>query len=287
MKRLPSRIRQCSALKCLDAIPLSGRLDLTFGFSSMNRGNSLDRYYRYRAASYDDESPWMRNQRLLTSHLHWADIKPTAVLDVATGTGIIASLFKDPRTTVVGLDYSTAMLEFAGNRLKHLVRGSGQCLPFRDNQFDIVTCRQGLHYLLTHTALDEFFRVCRRVVVVSEIICLSEHDVRWWWPICKVLSPGRLTIFTIESLVNLIQEAGFHDAVVVRHETKNSLRKWIGKRPLSSDVVERLTSKFHNAPDRIKNSYGVRRKRHDFEYLEHWAIVTARKDQSKCGTQRG
>jgi SAM-dependent methyltransferase len=54
----------------------------------------------------------------------------------------------------------------------HWVCGDGECLPFRDESFDTIIVRQGLHHLMKyHAAISEFFRVCRlggRVLIIDE-----------------------------------------------------------------------------------------------------------------------
>jgi demethylmenaquinone methyltransferase / 2-methoxy-6-polyprenyl-1,4-benzoquinol methylase len=79
------------------------------------------------------------------------------VLDVATGTGLVAAaLVRSSGCAVVGLDQSPEMLARAKGRLRanpqlaariELVRGEAESLPFADRDFDHLTFAYLLRYL--------------------------------------------------------------------------------------------------------------------------------------------
>ncbi|RMF10198.1 MAG: ubiquinone/menaquinone biosynthesis methyltransferase [Candidatus Neomarinimicrobiota bacterium] len=93
------------------------------------------------------------------------------VLDVATGTGDVGLALRKryPTVRVVGLDYAYRMVvrSRAKTRRKGVtgfpaLQGDGECLPFRDDQFDALTISFGFrnigHY---EVALEEFARVLK------------------------------------------------------------------------------------------------------------------------------
>ena len=94
------------------------------------------------------------------------------VLDVATGTGLVAqALVRRYGCSVVGLDQSAAMLEAARTRLARdaalgervsLVEGEAERLPFADGEFDHLTFTYLLRYVDDPAAtLRELARVVR------------------------------------------------------------------------------------------------------------------------------
>jgi demethylmenaquinone methyltransferase / 2-methoxy-6-polyprenyl-1,4-benzoquinol methylase len=94
------------------------------------------------------------------------------VLDVATGTGLVASeLVRRGRCEVVGLDQSDDMLAGARARLQNesslaahvtLVRGEAERLPFADAEFDALTFTYLLRYIDDRAAtLRELARVVK------------------------------------------------------------------------------------------------------------------------------
>jgi demethylmenaquinone methyltransferase/2-methoxy-6-polyprenyl-1,4-benzoquinol methylase len=108
------------------------------------------------------------------------------VLDVATGTGLVARsaerILGAPRS-VIGLDPSRAMLEEARRKAASpLVQGVIEHLPFDDGRFDFVS----MGYALRHVAdLGVAFRECLRVLrpggrlLVLEITRPGSAAGRW------------------------------------------------------------------------------------------------------------
>lgn len=93
------------------------------------------------------------------------------ILDVATGTGRVPELLLEQPTfhgRIVGLDASRRMLRLAWGKLQPfahrtaLVQQTAVPLPFRDDQFDAVTCLESLEFFPDDTAaLREMVRVLK------------------------------------------------------------------------------------------------------------------------------
>jgi demethylmenaquinone methyltransferase/2-methoxy-6-polyprenyl-1,4-benzoquinol methylase len=98
-------------------------------------------------------------------------VAPTAgarVLDVATGTGMVAAeLLARTDCTVLGIDQSAQMLaaaraRFAGNSRVELLEGEAEALPFADQSFDALTFTYLLRYVDDPAAtMRELARVVR------------------------------------------------------------------------------------------------------------------------------
>ncbi len=97
------------------------------------------------------------------------------VLDVATGTGRLATALCDAGARVVGVDFSMPMLEAGAQRADRagvaFVNGDGTRLPFAASTFDAVTIAFGLRNLPdTVGGLRELLRVTKpggRLVVLE------------------------------------------------------------------------------------------------------------------------
>jgi len=101
---------------------------------------------------------WYRRQVLARAGLKSGD----RVLDIATGTGVVAREAVSITTSVVGLDPSIGML-LAGREKARItnVQGKSELLPFRDASFDLVT----IGFALRHFAdLEAVFTECARVL---------------------------------------------------------------------------------------------------------------------------
>lgn len=99
--------------------------------------------------------------------LNELDIKNNyAILDCCTGTGDIPNIIKHkyPETKVIGIDFSSKMLEIAKKNVNEVEFIEGDCtnLSFSDNLFDIVTIFFGLRNIENQDkAISEMKRVLK------------------------------------------------------------------------------------------------------------------------------
>ena len=114
--------------------------------------------------------PWYRRMALTRAGLG----PGMHVLDVATGTGLVARealRLIGPSGSLVGLDPSAGMLEQASGLHIPLVRGLGERLPFGTGQFDFVS----MGFALRHVAdLEGLFREMHRVLKPGGTACILE-----------------------------------------------------------------------------------------------------------------
>ncbi len=99
------------------------------------------------------------------------------VLDVATGTGLVAAELVRRGATVVGLDQSEAMLARARARLNGratFVQGEAESIPFADGEFDALTFTYLLRYVDDRAAT---MRELARVVKPGGAIGMVEFGV--------------------------------------------------------------------------------------------------------------
>jgi demethylmenaquinone methyltransferase / 2-methoxy-6-polyprenyl-1,4-benzoquinol methylase len=146
------------------------------------------RYDELAAALSLMQDPRWRRAMVATLGAHEGE----RVLDVATGTGLVAQeLVRSYGCRVVGLDQSAAMLERARRkraadpslaRRFELVLGEAESLPFEDGEFDHLTFTYLLRYVDDPAAtMRELARVVRPG---GRIACLEfgVPDGVWLWP---------------------------------------------------------------------------------------------------------
>jgi demethylmenaquinone methyltransferase / 2-methoxy-6-polyprenyl-1,4-benzoquinol methylase len=123
------------------------------------------------------------------------------ILDVATGTGMVAFALAQQGCEVVGLDQSEAMLGAARARLAkspqladhvRFVRGEAEHLPFGDGEFDALTFTYLLRYVDDRAAT---MRELARVVKPGGRIGMVEFGVP--------ARPGLRTLWRIHTRVGL------------------------------------------------------------------------------------
>lgn len=151
-----------------------------------NRSNneSLEKFSRISVREFFDRTdsretlPFGFRQQLpllrtvIANHLRNTDAH--RILDVASGTGELSKLMMEilPSSNCTLLDISLNTLREAWSGLR--VQGHGQNLPFLPHVFDVVLCRQGLHYMDLSKALSEFSRVLSQQ---GTLIIANE----WWF----------------------------------------------------------------------------------------------------------
>ena len=163
------------------------------------------------------------------------------VLDVATGTGLIARLAArrvTPGGAVTGLDLNEGMLKAArqfplppGVTIDWR-QGSALALPFSDGAFDVVLCQQGLQFFPDRV---KALREMHRVLVSGGRVALSvwtgpspyfvaqrEGLARHVSPEAATSSAAAFTLGDSDELSGLLKLADFHDVVV--HHVRMTLR---------------------------------------------------------------
>jgi ubiquinone/menaquinone biosynthesis C-methylase UbiE len=163
------------------------------------------------------------------------------VLDVATGTGVVARLAARrvaPGGSVTGLDLNEGMLEVA-RRLAlppgltvDWRQGSALALPFSDGAFDVVLCQQGLQFFPDRLkALQEMRRVLASVgrVAFSVWTGASPYFVAQREGLARHVSTEAATsiaaAFSLgdaDELRALLETAGFRNVVI--HHVRMTLR---------------------------------------------------------------
>ena len=163
------------------------------------------------------------------------------VLDIATGTGVVARLAARrvrPGGTVTGVDLNEAMLEEA-KRLplppglavdwRH---GSALALPFADATYDVVLCQQGLQFFPDRLkALGEMRRALvsggRLAVSVwtgpsPYFVAMREGLARYVSPDATISGAAAFSLGDAAELRGLVEASGFRDVVV--HHLRQTLR---------------------------------------------------------------
>jgi demethylmenaquinone methyltransferase/2-methoxy-6-polyprenyl-1,4-benzoquinol methylase len=170
------------------------------------------------------------------------------VLDVATGTGMVAAeLLGHCECTVVGIDQSAEMLaaaraRFAGDERVELIEGEAERLPFADQSFDALTFTYLLRYVEDPAAtIGELARVVKpggrvgslefgvpplaparaawRVYTAVGLPVLGRLASREWSAVGRFLGPsirGFYERHPLERIVGYWRAAGLIDVTVRR-----------------------------------------------------------------------
>lgn len=240
-------------------------LELAREFLAGGMADSLTReFWAIRAKRYQ-EVEWAQRNDYIKSVVDAAELHASdRVLDVGTGTGVVAHSIAPHVTEVVGIDISPDMLEWAKasaapNEVFDL--GDVRKLLYEDASFDKVVGRMVFHHILPDpiAGLLECHRVLRPggLMVLSEGTPPDEH-VRDWYTEMFALKEERLT-FLEGDLRNLMLRAGFdiHKVVVVV-TPKVSIRNWLDSSGLSEEIRNRIYQMHLDLDERGKQLYNMR-----------------------------
>lgn len=227
----------------------------------VNKVNYNGNFWKIRSQHYN-ELEWANHRRYLDAFIKAGDFKKTdTVLDVGTGTGIVAHAASSLIMQVIGLDKSQAMLEHSnwyGNM--YFIKRDILNPIFADETFDKITCRQVFHHILKHQqkAMD----ICYRMLKKSGAMIFSEGV-----PPTKRVKDNYIEIFRLkekrvifyeEDLVSLMEKSGFQNIrPKIVYLRKMSVRNWLSNSGMPQVIQEKIYRLHKNAPDYFKEDYNM------------------------------
>lgn len=193
---------------------------------------------------------WYRRDVLTRAGLQQSD----RLLDLATGTGVVARAAAEITRTIVGADPSIGMLK-AGRGKFARVQATSEALPLDDASFDFIT----IGFALRHFAdLHAAFRECRRVlrpggrILILEITAPESRVARALLAAYMgALVPALMTLVTLrprvgklmryywattrdcvrpDAILGALRESGFDDAK--RHVSLSIFSEYSARLPL-------------------------------------------------------
>jgi ubiquinone/menaquinone biosynthesis C-methylase UbiE len=217
---------------------------------------------------------------------------PGGLLDVGTGTGVLASAAREAGwSPVVGVDRSVPMLRMAAERADHAVAADVVDLPIRDGSFEAVTVAFALHVFPKYdTALFDMLRVLRPGGRFGSVTWAAGDDefTRAWRAVAEAYATKDLLIDATRraapweerfadpaKLDETLRDAGLRDVKVGRRQYRvsSSIDDYLAGRETSAqgrflhDVLgEKLWERFRSRveeefrsrfPDPLGDTYDV------------------------------
>ena len=173
----------------------------------------------------------------------------TKVLDLCSGTGLVAAAAALRGAASIGVDFSSAMLAEARRAYPYLRfdEGDAEALPYPDRSFDTVVANLGIHHVSRPvTAIAEALRVLRPGGRLAFTTWATPADnVAWRLLFDAIRAHGNLAaadappsggnLGTSEAVLNLLRDAGFATRLAARVS-----REWLVATP--RDIVVALAS---------------------------------------------
>lgn len=235
-------------------------------------------HFNQRALQYESSARWVRDVRLLKTIEEMADINnKDYVLDVATGTGIIANLFFKKARLVIGLDVTEEMFRQAFSKLDFIVTAQAELLPFKDNIFDLITCRQGLQFMDAFASVRQIYRVCKYngKIILVQLTAFGKEDKEYAFKIQMARQPVRVNCFIEDDLINLLKDAGCKEVRSYSYFSYESINEWIDNGALSLERQKGIKKLYYEAPSLF-------RKIHELKFVDD-DIIDKMKITIVCG----
>lgn len=212
-------------------------------------------HFRDRSAGYNKSSNWVVDEELLRKMFDAAGIRGgETVLDLATGTGLVAKRFKGKVAEVVGLDISPDMASQAKAHVDRMLIAPYEAIPLPAGSVDVCTCRQGLQFSDLPKAAAEIARVLRPGgrAVLCHLYAYGDADAPDAFKIQALRNPARVNFFKPGSLEKILEEKGLAVTATVRHLSRESVNQWIEHGASTPEERKAIKDAYRAASDEFK-----------------------------------
>ena len=215
-----------------------------------------------------------------------------SVLDVATGTGLMARDLAGHVKHVTGIDVTPEMLQQArelaagaGIPNVHFDDGDATALPYSDDRFDMVISRIAVHHFADPTVeLGEMCRVCKpdgKVVIVDITASNDPSLADAHNQLERLRDPSHTTAFPISQLRDLAGQCALRVAHSSEADAARDLDEWMDLTATPQDVRDHINAAFE-ADLSGGASTGMRAHREDgrVKFIHHWVVLVCELDGS-------
>ena len=220
-----------------------------------------EEFWEKRAKTYE-KLEWAIKGGYLHAFLDAGDFhSDDNVLDVGTGTGIVAHTISPFVNKVIGIDISDDMLSRAFEHRtsnEEFFKMDATDLKFDEKSFTRVTARMVFHHILADTqkAMNGCFRVLKPggKMIFSEGVPPSVHVKPFYIEMFK-LKEERLT-FMNSDLISLMRNAGFKNIKeIIYWSRKSSIRNWLDNSGLGEGAKKAIFDMHINLDEQGKKDY--------------------------------
>lgn len=218
-------------------------------------------HFTKRTDRYDDSSKWCTDMTMLGKiHEHLAPHPEAIMLDVACGTGLVSKQFKGKVRKLIGVDLTEAMFTKGKVHTDGLVHTSAECLPFRDNSFDLAIERQGIQFMDAAAAVGEMVRTTKAggKVCLVQLCAYGDEDHEEYFEILRLRNPARKNFFVRGDLKTLLLDAGCVDVDVIDYITEEDVDRWSDNGAIKDERRQGIRDIYRNATPGFNKYHAVR-----------------------------
>lgn len=222
------------------------------------KGELQDQFDK-RAGTFDASANWITDKALINAHVDLCGAPEGEALELCCGTGQVGRALKTRGWSVRGLDVCNSMVEKAKEYFP-VESGRAEELPFDNNSFSVVVCRQSFQFLDAVKALSEIKRVLAPggKFIMSLTVPFCEEDREWLLKIHKTKQPLLLKFYEEKDLARAMEEAGFALEAEKALTVRESINKWMDFAPeLSQEVKNRVIDLVKSSPEEYRKHHKV------------------------------
>jgi ubiquinone/menaquinone biosynthesis C-methylase UbiE len=251
--------------------------------SGMNQEERF-RFWEVRSREYK-QLQWVNQPGYLKSFLITGEFSlDDVVLDVGSGTGIIAHSVAPIVSSVTGLDISADMLnqaEIEKQENENFVLGDVRDALFESESFSKVTARMVFHHIMNDIdlAMANCFRVLRSKgrFILSEGIPPHPELKDWYTGMFKLKEERRT--FLEQDLVELAWNAGFTNVQSQIYVAPGmSIKNWLSKSGLPQEKQDTIFQMHLDLDQTARKHYNMSIRDHDV--ILDWKFVILSADKS-------
>jgi DNA gyrase subunit B len=233
-------------------------------------------HFTARATGYDRSSSWCTDEVLCARIVEAARVGPRDhVLDVACGTGLVSKHFKSRVARVVGVDITSDMFEQARAHVDELIPAPSEALPFPDDTFDAVVCRQGIQFMDLPEAIHSMVRVLKpggRIVLVN-LTASGPEDRDEYFEILRLRNPVRRHFFLPEDVAALLRDAGCRNVSLEKYVSVEDVDVWSDNGAIDEERREAIRRVYRGASQAFLDLHGVQES--DGRFTDRMLFVLA------------
>lgn len=218
-------------------------------------------HFTRRAGYYDRSSRWCTDPALHAATVAAVAPEPSHhLLDVACGTGLVSRALRPHVARITGLDPTPAMSEQSRDVIDALVQGSAEAMPFADNTFDRIVCRQGTQFMDDRAAVREMVRVVKpggRVVLVH-LCAYGDADRDEYFAILRHRNPARRNFYLRGDLAKLLVDGGCDRVEIRDYVSDEDVDAWADNKAIGDAPREAIREVYRNASPAFLALHGVR-----------------------------
>lgn len=209
--------------------------------------------FELRAQSYNKDMKWLEDKKIIDPMIPSPFGNKTA-LDICCGNGLLAKELLEVGWDVIAGDFSQSMLDQI-NFDVHRQQLDVCNLPFPDNSFDLVVCRQGLQYTDIDLAIRNIMRVTSNEVRLGHVTINSADDEFFWRDYFCVAAPGRKSVILPNEIPEHAERNGLK---IIKQSTVYTSSNMLSTlKYLDEEIKHSLVRKIIDSSEKFKLRNGI------------------------------